>query len=423
MTQLVKCIDLPPLPLCSGVARNPEFCLAWLMLRGSHFFNAVSLMSDIKRLIKHLGSGLASGSSLSAVISPADMRASFAAVIDGGAEDIELGALVAMCASIQAHRDTEMFSEILLGLSEAIRERSMPISCARYGYSSVVIPNYGDSNCGNAIPLIAIKLQRMGIRVLVHGALETAGGLANCGVFRELGVLPVTTRGQAERRLAEDGLALVPTSLISPGLAAMMALKARLGVCTPAHILADMLMPILTDPAQTLHVLNIPAWLSALADTESVVMQTPTLFSTSIDITGCKFGSLDSRPQLKYRAGSDARSREGNGDSSKKVAVGGSADPRGWQTLFQEEMESRADVVPFAGRDSLKTSHTRWVANAIPTDPRGLAGWTRQRLDANIALPQPVVNQLACCLYGVGYADDFNQAKAMAAVETGSLAA
>jgi hypothetical protein len=34
-----------------------------------------------------------------------------------------------------------------------------------------------------------------------------------------------------------------------------------------------------------------------------------------------------------------------------------------------------------------------------------------------------VVNQLACCLYGAGYAEDFNQAKAMAAVETGSLAA
>lgn len=387
------------------------------MLTGSHLYDPVLFMSDIKRLIKHLGSDLASESSLSAVISPADMRSSFAAVIDGGASDIELGALVAMCASIQSHRNTEMFSEILLGLSEAIRERSMPISCARYGYSSVVIPNYGESNRGNAIPLIAIKLQRMGIRVLVHGALETAGGLANCGAFRELGVLPVTTRGQAERRLAEDGLALVPTSLISPGLAAMMALKARLGVSTPAHVLADMLMPVLTEPAQTLHVLNIPVWLNALADTESVVMQTPALFSSSIDMTGCKFGSLDSRPQLKYRAGLDAQLRDGNSDSRS------SEDAHGWQTLFQEEMESRADIVLSAGRDPLKTSHTRWVATAVPIDPRGLAAWTRQRLDANVALPQPVVNQLACCLYGAGYANDFNQAKAMAAVETGSLAA
>jgi anthranilate phosphoribosyltransferase len=377
-------------------------------------------MSDIKRLIKHLGSDLTLQSSLSAVISPADMRSIFAAIIDGGASDIELGALIAMCASIESHRNAEMFSEILLGLSEAINERSMPIECEQYDYLNVVIPNYGDEIFGNAIPLIAIKLQRMGIRVLVHGALETPSGLANCGIFRELGVLPVTTRGQAERRLAEDGLALVPTSLISPGLAAMMALKARLGVSTPAHVLADMLMPVLIsafgEPRHVLHVLNIPAWLAALADTEGVVLQTPVLLSHPVEGSGCKFGSIDCRPQLKYRAGVDSESEASTRDVD-------SVDESGWQTLFQEEMESSADVVSLSARNMLKTSHTRWAAHPVPTDTRGLAAWTRQRLDSSMALPQPVVNQLACCLYGAGYAEDFNQAKAMAAVETGSLAA
>jgi anthranilate phosphoribosyltransferase len=389
-------------------------------------------MSDLKRLIKHLGSDLTLQSSLSAVISPADMRSIFAAIIDGGASDIELGALIAMCASIESHRNAEMFSEILLGLSEAINERSMPIECEQYDYLNVVIPNYGDEIFGNAIPLIAIKLQRMGIRVLVHGALETPSGLANCGIFRELGVLPVTTRGQAERRLAEDGLALVPTSLISPGLAAMMALKARLGVSTPAHVLADMLMPVLmsafSEPRHVLHVLNIPAWLAALADTEGVVLQTPVLLSQPVEGSGCKFGSLDCRPQLKYRSGVDSQietsARDVDGvDSVHSVH---NAEEGGWQTLFQEEMESHADVVSLSARNAyntLKTSHTRWAAQEVPTDTRGLAAWTRQRLDAHAALPQPVVNQLACCLYGAGYAEDFNQAKAMAAVETGSLAA
>jgi anthranilate phosphoribosyltransferase len=393
------------------------------MLSCFHFLDLAYFMSDIKRLIKHLGSDLTAQSSLSAVISPADMRSIFAAVIDGGASDIELGALIAMCASIESHRSAEMFSEILLGLSEAINERLMPIGCEQYAYANVVIPNYGDEIFGNAIPLIAIKLQRMGIRVLVHGALETPSGLANCGVFRELGVLPVTTRGQAERRLAEDGLALVPTSLISPGLAAMMALKARLGVSTPAHVLADMLMPVLMsasgEPRHVLHVLNIPAWLAALADTEGVVLQTPVLLSHPVEGSGCKFGSLDSRPQLKYRAGVDSQIETSARDADGVDGI----EESGWQTLFQEEMESSADVVSLSARNMLKTSHTRWAAHPVPTDTRGLAAWTRQRLDANVALPQPVVNQLACCLYGAGYAEDFNQAKAMAAVETGSLAA
>lgn len=38
-------------------------------------------------------------------------------------------------------------------------------------------------------------------------------------------------------------------------------------------------------------------------------------------------------------------------------------------------------------------------------------------------LPLPLVNQIACCLYGAGYTDDMNQAKAIVAVETSSLAA
>jgi anthranilate phosphoribosyltransferase len=386
------------------------------MLSCFHFFDLAYFMSDIKRLIKHLGSDLTLQSSLSAVISPADMRASFAAVLDGGASEIELGALMAMCASIQSRRNAGVFSEILLGLSEAINERAMPINCERYDYSTVVITNYGDGTFGNAIPLIAIKLQRMGIRVLVHGALETTSGLANCGIFRELGVLPVTTRGQAERRLAEDGLALVPTSLISPGLAAMMALKARLGVCTPAHVLADMLMPVSNAPQQSLHVLNIPAWLAALTDSENVVMQTPALLSRTVEVSGCKFGSLNCRPQLKYRVGADSHI----GMSTPDAHI---VEDSGWQTLFPEEMHPQSHPDHLALNNTFKTPHARGQANAVPTDTRGLAAWTRQRLDASMALPQPVVNQLACCLYGAGYAEDFNQAKAMAAVETGSLAA
>ena len=38
-------------------------------------------------------------------------------------------------------------------------------------------------------------------------------------------------------------------------------------------------------------------------------------------------------------------------------------------------------------------------------------------------MPLPVVNQVACCLYGAGYTVDMNQAKAIAAVQTGSLLA
>ncbi|MNC88628.1 hypothetical protein D3C83_44610 [compost metagenome] len=38
-------------------------------------------------------------------------------------------------------------------------------------------------------------------------------------------------------------------------------------------------------------------------------------------------------------------------------------------------------------------------------------------------LPLPLVNQIACCLFGAGHTDDMNQAKAVVAVEAGNLAA
>jgi len=42
-------------------------------------------------------------------------------------------------------------------------------------------------------------------------------------------------------------------------------------------------------------------------------------------------------------------------------------------------------------------------------------------LDKQLPLPKPLANQLACCLYASGYAEDFNQAKAIVAVEGNGL--
>ena len=57
-------------------------------------------------------------------------------------------------------------------------------------------------------------------------------------------------------------------------------------------------------------------------------------------------------------------------------------------------------------------------ANAAAT-----AAWIRRALAGETPVPLPVVNQLATCLFAAGYTSDMNQAKAIVAVETGSLAA
>ena len=52
------------------------------------------------------------------------------------------------------------------------------------------------------------------------------------------------------------------------------------------------------------------------------------------------------------------------------------------------------------------------------SDAKSIAAWVDNALAARQPIPQPIANLLACCLFGAGYAEDFNQAKAMVAVRT-----
>ena len=81
--------------------------------------------------------------------------------------------------------------------------------------------------------------------------------------------------------------------------------------------------------------------------------------------------------------------------------------------------EGQTDVLFEAEHDSL-----RGLPN-LPeaTDAAATARWTRKVVDNQLPLPKPIANQLACCLYASGYAEGLNQAKAIVAVQTGSMTA
>jgi anthranilate phosphoribosyltransferase len=80
---------------------------------------------------------------------------------------------------------------------------------------------------------------------------------------------------------------------------------------------------------------------------------------------------------------------------------------------------STSDVLFEAEHDSLRS-----LPN-LPesTDAVTTARWIRRVLDHQLPLPKPIANQLACCLYASGYAEDFNQAKAIVAVESNGVSA
>jgi anthranilate phosphoribosyltransferase len=296
----------------------------------------------------------------------------FAAMLDGGIADLELGAcLVAL--RMKSESAVEM-----LGFYRAASERLYSLRLPTTGLRPMVFGSYsGARREANLLPLLALLLQRIGVPVLLHGTLEGSGRVASAYILRELGILPSGSLAQAQKSLDEDLLAFVPTAVLCPGLANLLALRHRLGVRNPAHNLVMLLDPFegaglrVISAAEPSYLARIEAFLSATGFDALLLKSTE----------GESFANPRQRPRIQFYRQGEAT------------------------TLFEEEMAP---------------------AKNLPSEPASVeaaatALWVRQALAGEVPVPHPLVNQLACCLYASGYTDDMNQAKAIAAVEAGSL--
>ena len=303
-----------------------------------------------------------------------DAKQLYAAMLDGGVPDLELGALI-LGFRVKGESAAEMG-----GFLEAANERTNQLHAPHGRVRPVVLPSYnGARKEANLTPLLALLLKRFGVPVLVHGPLEGFGRVTSGHIFRELGIMPSASLTQAQTALEERGLAFLPISGLCPGLANLLALRARMGVRNSAHSLVKMLDPFRGDGVVVAPATH-PAFLDLMRDVLVAGGGRALLLRGT---EGEPFANPKRRPRLEYI-------HEGLCD-----------------TLFEAE------------HDSLKS---------LPNLPDGAdaaatAQWTRRVLDNHLALPLPIANQLACCLYACGYAEDFNQAKAIVAVEGNGLAA
>ena len=224
-----------------------------------------------------------------------------------------------------------------------------------------------------------LNAYRFGVPVVVHGLIEGYGRVTTAQIFREFGLLPSGSHLQAQQVLDDSGLVFVPLSVLSPGLSIQLALRSRLGLRNSAHSLVKML-----DPFKGEGLL-----LAAATHPEYLDMMREVLLSLGAHglllrgTEGEPFANPKRRPRIEHL-------HDGVGD-----------------ILFEAE------------HDSLKRLPT------LPEncDAKTTADWMRRVLSGDAALPPPIANQLACCLYACGYADDFNQAKAIVAVEGNGLSA
>jgi anthranilate phosphoribosyltransferase len=297
-----------------------------------------------------------------------------AALLDGGVPELEEGAVLALLEE-RVDEGAE-----LEGCRMALAARTFRLAAPEGGARPVVLPSHsGTTEQANLTALVALSLQRLNVPVLVHGALSTPGRVVAAQVLRELGVLPGATLSRVQKDLDTTGLAFAPTAVLVPGLAHLLALRSRLAFGGFAERLARFV-----DPFAGASLLVVAAIDNAERTMLREVLHESTGACLLLETShGEAFADPRRRPALELV-------RDGT-----------------CELLFA------AEAVPLRPAANVPSS----------SDARESAAWTQRVLRGEMPMPLPVVNQVACCLYGAGYTIDMNQAKAIAAVQTGSLLA
>lgn len=320
--------------------------------------------------IREIGRGAQGSRDLSAD----DARQLYLAMLDGGVPDLELGAII-LGLRVKGESLAEM-----LGFLAATEARMHAMHRPPGRVRPVILPTYnGARKEANLTPLLAIMLQRFGVPVLVHGLIEGYGRVTTGQIFRELNIMPSPSIGHAEAVLEEQGLAFVPLSALSPGAHNLLLLRSRLGVRNSAHSLVKMLDPFRGEGVLVTAATH-PEFLDLMRDMLLTLDRCGILLRCS---EGEPFANPKRRPRLEFIH------------------------------------DARADVLFEAEHDSLRAlPHLPEAADAPST-----AAWIRRVLDHQLPVPKPIANQLACCLFASGYADDLHRAKAIVAVEGNGHAA
>ncbi|MDP2028901.1 MAG: DNA-binding protein YbiB [Thiobacillus sp.] len=295
----------------------------------------------------------------------AEARALGAALLDGGVPELETAAFLV------AFNQHDPGPDAWLGLHAALAERLPDFVAPPGPCRTVVLPAYhGVRAHPHLTPLLALLLKSFGVPVLIHGVLEGGGGVAAAYVLRELGIMPCSTTAQVNAGLRDEGLAFAPVAMLSPGLASLLALRGRLGIdgwVTRLVTMADVLG-------------------------ERSVRVTPTTSANDLAMT---------REVLQALGGHALLMQGCEGEAFANPLL------RPDMTLVQDGQVQHL-------YDAQSTPSP--LANLPALDARATGAWTSEVLHDHLSLPLPIRNQLAACLYGAGYTEDLNQARAITAI-------
>ena len=209
---------------------------------------------DYASLIKEVGRGARGARDLTRE----QAEGLFGDILDGRVPDLQLGALL-----IALRVKGESADEVA-GFLAAMQARTAAMT-APDGPRTVLLPSFnGARKQANLMPLVARRLAREGVPVLIFGRHDFDSRISPFELLRALGLPASDSLADAQARLRDERLAVLPLQLLNPGLDALMALRPRLGLRNSGHSLAKLLDPFPQGRAVRVIAVTHPEYLDSM---------------------------------------------------------------------------------------------------------------------------------------------------------------
>lgn len=210
---------------------------------------------DYAPLIKEVGRGARGARDLTRE----QAEALFGEMLDGRVPDMELGALL-IALRVKGESANEM-----AGFLAAMQARTAPMTPPA-GPRTVLLPSFnGARKQANLMPLVAQLLAREGVPVLIFGRHDFDSRHSPFELLDALGLPAAASLAEAEQRLRDARLAVLPLQTLNPGLNALMALRPRLGLRNSSHSLAKLLDPFPAGRGVRVVAVTHPEYLDSMA--------------------------------------------------------------------------------------------------------------------------------------------------------------
>ncbi|WP_323638929.1 DNA-binding protein YbiB [Pectobacterium polonicum] len=314
---------------------------------------------DYTKIIKEVGRG----KNHARDVDQATAYELYSAMLRGDVPDLELGGLL-IAFRIKGESEAEM-----LGFYQAMNEHVLRLTLPAGFPMPIVVPSYnGARRQANLTPLLALLLAKLGFPVVVHGVSDDPTRVTSAEILRHLGVTIAENAGQAQQELDNGSPVFIPVSVLCPAIDRQLQLRWRMGVRNSSHTLAKVATPFGESDALRVASVSHPEYVSRV---------------------GTFFNDINGRALLMHGTEGEVYA---NPQRCPEIHFIHQQHTKVLQ--LRQEISVAPDALPIA-KDAATT-----------------ARWTVQCLTGEIAIPQAIRLQLACCLVAAGEAATMEQAVA-----------